>query len=52
MKTFRRLRDICLLLTIVIYSGAHMPSTGGLARVGDSFKAGYDRAVKENAQQK
>lgn len=47
MRTFRRMRDICLLLTVIIYSGAHMPTSGGLARVAHSFATGYERAAQQ-----
>jgi hypothetical protein len=50
MRTFRRafarMRDIALLCMVIAYSGAHWPSSHGLARVGASFKAGYERAAQ------
>lgn len=51
MKAFRRVRDIVLLCMVIAYSGAHMPTSQGFARVGASFKAGYDRAVQSNARE-
>lgn len=48
MKRIRRLRDLALLLTVIVYSGAHMPTMGGLSRIGQSFKSGYDRAIVEH----
>jgi hypothetical protein len=56
MKAFRRvlarMRDIALLCMVIAYSGAHWPTSHGLARISASFKAGYDRGIAQhNAHQ-
>jgi hypothetical protein len=47
-RGLRGIRDLVLLCMVIAYSGAHWPSSHGLARVGASFKAGYDRGVIEH----
>jgi len=47
-KAFRGVRDIVLLLLVIAYSGAHMPTSDGFAHIGESFKAGYARGVAEH----
>jgi hypothetical protein len=43
MRRIKRIRDIGLLIAVIIYSGAHMPSSHGLARITKSFADGYAR---------
>jgi hypothetical protein len=50
MRAFRSIRDIVLLCIVIAYSGAHWPTSQGFARVGASFKAGYDRAIVAHQQ--
>lgn len=50
MKRLRRMRDIALLCIVIIYSGAHMPTMDGAARISQAFADGYHRAYSEHQQ--
>lgn len=47
-KGLRGIRDIALLCIVIAYSGAHWPTSHGMNRIADSFKAGYARGVIEH----
>ncbi len=49
MKRLRRIRDISLLLAVIIYSGAHMPTMGAFSRISQSFADGYARGYAKHA---
>jgi hypothetical protein len=49
MRRIKRIRDIALLLVIIVYSGAHMPTMGGAARISQSFADGYARGYAKHA---
>jgi hypothetical protein len=49
MRRIKRIRDITLLLVIIVYSGAHMPTSAGLAHISQSFADGYARGYAKHA---
>jgi hypothetical protein len=48
MKRLRRMRDIALLCIVIIYSGAHMPSSGAFSRISQSFAEGFARGYAQH----